>query len=108
MPTQKPPDDVNVLNLAGQPELTGEIDMLITQFADHPTDVVVDFSDTMFVGSTTLARLLSLRKQIADRGRRLVLCAIDEQAWSVFQATRLDSMFVVADNIEAAKAMLEQ
>ena len=92
--------------MGDRPELTGEIDVLIAQFADQPTDIVVNFSGAMFAGSTTLERLLSLRKQVTDRGRRLVLCAIDEQIWSVFQATRLDSMFEVAPDVEAAKAIL--
>ena len=107
MSTQETPDGINVLNMADQPELTGEIDMLIVQFADQPADVVVDFSGVRFVSSTTLATLLSLRKQIADMDRRLALCAIDEQIWSVFQTTHLDSMFEVAPDVEAARALLK-
>ncbi len=57
--------------------------------------LILDFSDVNFLTSLGLALLLTLRKRLAEGGRRLALLNLQPQVYEVFSVTRLDTLFDV-------------
>jgi len=107
MATQDWSEQIVMVNLADDPELTDELLGLTERMEEDPRDVVLDFSNVTFLNSSNISRLLKLRKVLVDRKRRLCLCGIAIQVWGVFLLTGLDSLFDVAENTATALASLQ-
>jgi anti-anti-sigma factor len=60
--------------------------------ADEPgePDLLLDFGNVVFLTSTALMTLVSLRKKLLTRGRRLTVAHLCPQVHEVFTVTRLD------------------
>ncbi len=98
-------DSILVVELQDDPSLSDDLAALQEQLdAGAKVDVVIDFSSVHYLNSSNLARLLRIRKQITGSDRRLVLCGIDTNVWSVFLVTGLDKIFECADNVSTALA----
>jgi anti-anti-sigma factor len=57
--------------------------------------LILDFSNVKFLTSLGLAMLLTLRKRLADGGRRLAILNLHPHVYEVFSVTRLDTLFDV-------------
>jgi anti-sigma B factor antagonist len=66
--------------------------------------VIVDLSDVELVGSAFTARLIALNKRMRAAGGRLVLCGLCPFVRDTFRGSRLDRVFEVADDEQAALA----
>jgi len=67
--------------------------------------VVLNFENVDYLSSAALGKLINLHKRLVLQLKgQLVLCAIKEQIFEVFQITRLDKFFkIVKDEQEALK-----
>ena len=99
--------EVKVVALADHPELTGEVENVLSEFRSAPTHVVMDLSDVRFINSATIGSILAVRKQAHTSGRRLILCGINPDIMGVLTATRLDKVFEIAADAPGARGMLE-
>ncbi|MHC4913194.1 MAG: STAS domain-containing protein [Planctomycetota bacterium] len=70
-------------------------------------DVVVDFSNVDIVTSSSLSKLLKLRKLLADCGHRLVFCNVAAATRGIFTVTGLDGIFELAEDKFVALASLQ-
>ncbi len=70
-------------------------------------DVVVDFSRVDIVTSSSLSKLLKLRKLLADCGRRLVFCSVAPATRGIFTVTGLEGVFELVDDKFVALATLQ-
>ena len=68
--------------------------------------LVLDMSGVQFVDSTGLGVLVSLLKQMGE-GSRIAVVGAAPGVKRLFQITRLDSLFVLADDFPAAHAALD-
>jgi len=68
--------------------------------------VIVDLSDIELVGSAFVARLIAMNKRIRAAGGRLILCGLCPFVQDTFHGSRLDRVFEVAEDEEAALARL--
>ena len=87
-------EHVILVNLAQEPDLGEDVQSvceIVTDQADQ--DVVVDFSDVEILTSSSIAKLLKLRKILHDNQRKLVLCCVQPQTKNVFHVTGLDTVF---------------
>lgn len=107
MPIQEWSDEIILVDLVGDPELSEELGSLSDRIEKEPKDIVVNFSKVKFLNSSNISRLLRLRKAALDGGRRLRLCEIPIQVWGVFLLTGLDSIFDVAEDTASALASLQ-
>jgi len=107
MATQDWSEDILMVDLANDPELTDELTALIERVEEEPKDVVLNFSDVGFLNSSNISRLLRLRKVLVDQKHRLCLCGISVQVWGVFLLTGLDSLFEVAENTATALTSMQ-
>jgi len=70
------------------------------------TGVCFDMSGVDHVNSLFLARLVQLHRRIHLHNGRLVLFSLDPQVREIMDSARLDRLFDIADDEEAALASL--
>ena len=119
MPIEKWSENVVIVHLADDPQLTDDLRAL-EQLAAQGTnnaggnnagrrrvEAVLDFAGVGYINSSNIAKLLRLRKQMISNDARLLLCGINTQVWSAFLVTGLDKVFEVSDNVATALATLQ-
>jgi anti-sigma B factor antagonist len=63
---------------------------------------VVDFANTGYIDSSGLGVLVSLAKKIRGSGGDLVLAGLNEDLRSLFELTKLDTLFAIKASTEEA------
>lgn len=63
---------------------------------------LVDFSQTGYIDSSGLGVLVSLSKKIREHGGELRLTNLNEDLKTLFELTKLDTLFQIADSRERA------
>ncbi len=58
---------------------------------------VIDFTNTGYIDSSGLGVLVSLSKKIREQGGELRLAALNEDLRTLFELTKLDTLFKIAD-----------
>lgn len=66
------------------------------------TKVVVDFTNTGYIDSSGLGVLVSLAKKIREAGGDLVLAGLNEDLRTLFELTKLDTLFAIKESAEEA------
>jgi len=101
-------ENIILVNLAEEPQMSDELQTAVEITDDRDDcDVVIDFSGVDIVTSSSLAKLLKLRKVLNNHNHRLVLCALKSQTMGIFQVTGLDNVFEFADDQFIALAGLQ-
>jgi anti-anti-sigma factor len=101
-------EDIVLVDLPQEPEMGDELKTITEVVRDRgDCDVVVDFSNIDIVTSSSLSKLLKLRKLLGDCGHRLVLCNVAPATRGIFTVTGLDGIFEVADDKFVALAGLQ-
>jgi anti-sigma B factor antagonist len=84
--------------------LTGEVDLytapelktqMLEVIANGAKDVVVDFTNTTFIDSTTLGVLVGGVKRLREKGGRLSIACSDRNITKIFEITGLDRVFTI-------------
>jgi anti-sigma B factor antagonist len=65
---------------------------------------LVDFSRTGYIDSSGLGVLVSLSKKIRDQGGDLRLAGLNEDLKTLFELTKLDTLFAISDTPAEALA----
>ena len=65
---------------------------------------LIDFSRTGYIDSSGLGVLVSLSKKIRDEGGDLRLAGHNEDLKTLFELTKLDTLFAITDSAEQALA----
>jgi len=100
-------DDIVVAELADDPQFTDEMASLADLLTDKPVNVVLNLGAVNFLNSSNISRLLRLRKQMLSNGRRLILCAVNNQVGGVFVVTGLDKIFEFTKDLATALAKMQ-
>ncbi|HED54428.1 MAG TPA: anti-sigma factor antagonist [Phycisphaerales bacterium] len=104
-------DDIVVVELAEDPQLSDELSAIIERVASsetaHVPHVVLNMALIGYIKSSNLAQLLRLRKLVGEVGRELILCSVDDRVWSVMSVTGLDKLFQVAPDPMTALAGIQ-
>ena len=101
-------DDVVLVDLPPEPQMGDELKSVTGIVRDRgDCDVVIDFSSVDIITSSSLSKLLKLRKLLADCGHRLVLCSVAAATKGVFTVTGLDTIFETVDDKFVALAGLQ-
>ena len=64
--------------------------------------VVLDFSNVEFMSSAMLGTLVSFNKKCKEYKAKLKLCSIAPEIREVFKITRLDKLFDIQSDVDAA------
>jgi anti-sigma B factor antagonist len=76
-------------------------DQMRDMTSDGPQRVVVDMAKVDFIDSSGLGAIVAAMKQVPD-GRSFELAALSNTVGKVFALTRMDSVFTIHDNVDAA------
>jgi anti-sigma B factor antagonist len=63
---------------------------------------LIDFSQTGYIDSSGLGVLVSLSKKIREQGGELRLANLNDDLKTLFELTKLDTLFQIADTRERA------
>ena len=63
---------------------------------------IIDFSKTGYIDSSGLGVLVSLSKKIREQGGELRLANLNDDLKTLFELTKLDTLFQIADTRERA------
>jgi anti-sigma B factor antagonist len=65
---------------------------------------LIDFTKTGYIDSSGLGVLVSLSKKIRDEGGDLRLAGLNEDLKTLFELTKLDTLFAITDSAQEALA----
>lgn len=101
-------EDVILVDLPPEPEIGKELKTVTEIVQDRSDcDVILDFSHVDVVTSSSLSKLLRLRKLLAECGHRLVFCSVAPATKSILTVTGLDGIFELVDDKFAALVELQ-
>jgi len=101
-------EDIVLVDLPQEPELGDELKTITEVVRDRgDCEVVIDFSDVDIITSSSLSKLLKLRKLVGDCGHRLVFCSVAPATKGIFTITGLDGIFEMVDDKFVALASLQ-
>ena len=98
-------DDAYVISLAGEVDLYTAPEFkqqLLEVIGNGAKTVVVDFSNTTFIDSTTLGVLVGGVKRLRPSGGQLSLVCSDRNITKIFEITGLDRVFTIHATREEA------
>ena len=108
MPLQKWSENILVVDLQNEPQFSDDLNALFdTLEQGKKMDVALNFADVTYVNSSNIAKMLKLRKLVANKGGRLVLCGVNTHVWGVFLVTGLDKIFEFTDDLVTGLASLQ-
>ncbi len=79
-------------------------DAVLKQLEGGGRKFLVDFTDTAYIDSSGLGVLVSLSKKIREKGGELRLSNLNEDVRTLFELTKLDTLFRIADSRDQALA----
>ncbi len=93
-------------------ELGGEIDLdrapelrnLLLDCVGRGRDVLVDLSKVTYIDSSGIASLVEALQNAGKAGTRFALVAVSTEALRVFELARLDKVFAIHPDLDAALA----
>ncbi|MHC4720674.1 MAG: STAS domain-containing protein [Planctomycetota bacterium] len=101
-------DDIILVDLPQEPQMADELKTVTEMVRDRGNcEVVIDFSSIDIVTSSSLSKLLKLRKLLADCAHRLVFCNVAAATKGIFTVTGLDGVFEIVDDKFVALASLQ-
>jgi anti-anti-sigma factor len=108
MSIQKWSENIILVNLSPEPELGEDLQSAICMAVEEGgSDVVVDFSDADIITSSSIAKMLKLRKVLVENDRRLVFCCVSSRTKNVFSVAGLENVFEFVDDQFVALAGLQ-
>jgi anti-sigma B factor antagonist len=66
--------------------------------------ILIDFSQTGYIDSSGLGALVSISKRVRESGGELRLSGLNEDLRSLFELTKLDTLFAIAETPQQALA----
>ncbi|MBX3386829.1 MAG: STAS domain-containing protein [Phycisphaeraceae bacterium] len=72
--------------------------------ASKPPRVIIDLAAVPYMDSAGVATLVEAMQFARKTSTRLVLCSLQDKVRSIFEISRLDTVFTIVDNEQAAFA----
>ncbi|PYJ37141.1 MAG: anti-sigma factor antagonist [Verrucomicrobia bacterium] len=100
-------DRSSVLPLKGEidlhvsPSVTASLNAMIEK---KPRRLVVDLSDVTYIDSAGLAALIQAMQKVEAYGGKFLLAGLQETVRSIFEISRLDQVFQIFPDVDAALA----
>ena len=97
--------DVLVVDVEGQLIVGNRQELkqkVLEELENGERKFVVDFEKTGYIDSSGLGVLVSLSKKVREQGGELRLANLNEDLKTLFELTKLDTLFHIADSREAA------
>jgi anti-sigma B factor antagonist len=80
-----------------------ELKQLVQEAVDHgEKKFLVDFAKAGYIDSSGLGALVSISKKVREQGGELRLAGLNDDLRSLFELTKLDTLFAISDSAEKA------
>jgi anti-anti-sigma factor len=87
-------EDTILVDLLQEPQMKDELEVVLEIVHNRGNcDVVIDFSGVDIVTSSSMSKLLKIRKILSDNGHKLVLCSVTPATKGIFIITGIDGNF---------------
>jgi anti-anti-sigma regulatory factor len=110
MPITEWSDDIALVDLGQEPQLSDDLGALIASL-DGPgaqaRHAVLDMREVRMLTSSNIASLLRLRKIQKLSKKRLVVARVSDRIWAVFLTAGLDEMFETSSDVGTALASIQ-
>ena len=91
------------LGSLNEPEIIQETAELLDLInTSQPTNLVIDLSQSDYLGTVMLSAVLRLWNRIAHRGGNLVLCNVSQKVAQVLRLTKLDTIWTICGSRDQA------
>jgi anti-sigma B factor antagonist len=103
--TAREAGDVTVVTVEGQLIVANrqELKQVIQDALDGGArKFVVDFGPTAYIDSSGLGALVSINRKVREQGGELRLAGLNEDLRSLFELTKLDTLFLIVDSATQA------
>ena len=103
--TSKHPTGVLIVEVEGQLIVGNrqELKATIQQALDNgERKLLVDFAKTGYIDSSGLGALVSISKKVREQGGELRLSGLNEDLRSLFELTKLDTLFQISESRDRA------
>jgi len=77
-------------------------DLVFTALDKGERRILIDFSQTGYIDSSGLGALVSISKRVREAGGELRLSGLNEDLRSLFELTKLDTLFAIAETPQQA------
>jgi anti-sigma B factor antagonist len=103
----KKQDDVTVIDVEGQLIVGNRQELkqkVLEELESGGRKFLIDFSSTGYIDSSGLGVLVSLSKKIREQGGELRLANLNDDLRTLFELTKLDTLFHIASSRDEALA----
>lgn len=97
--------DVTLVEVEGQLIVGNRQDLkqqVLDRLEQGDRKFVIDFASTGYIDSSGLGVLVSLSKKIREQGGELRLSSLNDDLRTLFELTKLDTLFRIADTKDKA------
>jgi anti-sigma B factor antagonist len=98
-------DGVTIVHVTGQLIVGNRQELkekVLEELESGARKFLVDFTDAAYIDSSGLGVLVSLSKKIREKGGELRLSNLNEDVRTLFELTKLDTLFHIAENRDQA------
>jgi anti-sigma B factor antagonist len=102
-------DDVTILDVEGQLIVGNRQELkqkVLEELESGERRFLIDFERTGYIDSSGLGVLVSLSKKIREQGGELRLANLNEDLRTLFELTKLDTLFQISNSREEALSSL--
>jgi anti-sigma B factor antagonist len=102
---RKDASGVVVIGVAGQLIVANrhELKEKVTEAVNFGSrKILIDFTETGYIDSSGLGALVSLAKKLRESGGELRLAGLNEDLRTLFELTKLDTLFTITASLEEA------
>lgn len=89
-------EDKTMVYLSGSVDIPGaeSLKKALNQIADdNPREVVIDFDEVNFIGSSGIGKLLLFYKKFTAKGGKVSIINLNKEISALFKAIKLDKLF---------------
>jgi len=100
-------NDITVIDVRGQLIVGNRQELkerVLEELETGARKFLIDFDGTAYIDSSGLGVLVSLSKKIREQGGELRLVNLNEDLRTLFELTKLDTLFHIAGNRDEAMA----
>lgn len=102
--------DVLVVDIRGKVGIseTPILKQTLQELYDEDKNIIVNLANILYIDSSCLGALITVRKELEKKGRRLRLAEPSDIVRDVLSLTKLDSFFEVSETEEEALQLLKK
>ncbi len=79
---------------------------ILLEAAGKESGVIIDLSGVTMIDSSGVAVLLEAFQSARHRGKEFILASVDESVLRILKLARLDTVFEIVEDIEAARQVI--